>query len=102
MLDNHLRHTISHCGHPQNTLSAILFGNEMCIRDRPWDYPLTSLFDENDAIFVFDNAFVPWENVVIYRDIERLKSFYPRSGFFNGFTYKGAQEMCIRDRLRPQ
>ena len=29
----------------------------------PWDYPLTSRFDENDAIFVFDNAFIPWENV---------------------------------------
>jgi 4-hydroxyphenylacetate 3-monooxygenase len=54
----------------------------------PWGYPLTSRFDENDAIFVFDNAFIPWENVVIYRDIERLKSFYPRSGFFNGFTFK--------------
>src|SRR5262245_32664189 len=24
-----------------------------------WDYPLTSRFDENDAIFVFDNAFIP-------------------------------------------
>ena len=30
----------------------------------PWDYPLTSRFDENDAIFVFDNAFIPWENVL--------------------------------------
>jgi 4-hydroxyphenylacetate 3-monooxygenase len=45
----------------------------------PWDYPLTSRFDENDAIFVFDNAFVPWENVIIHRDIERLKNFYPRT-----------------------
>src|SRR5882757_407217 len=25
----------------------------------PWDYPLTSRFDENDAIFVADNAFIP-------------------------------------------
>ncbi|MGI9424268.1 MAG: 4-hydroxyphenylacetate 3-hydroxylase N-terminal domain-containing protein, partial [Hyphomicrobiaceae bacterium] len=46
----------------------------------PWDYPLTSRYDENDAIFIFDNAFIPWENVFIYRDIERLKAFYPRSG----------------------
>ena len=56
----------------------------------PWDYPLTSRFDENDAIFVFDNAFIPWENVIVHRDVERLKSFYPRSGFFNGFTLQGA------------
>ena len=41
----------------------------------PWDYPLTSRFDENDAIFVFDNAFIPWENVFIHRDVEKLKAF---------------------------
>src|SRR5258708_27039853 len=52
----------------------------------PWDYPLTSRFYENDAIFLFDNAFIPWENVLIHRDIESLKQFYPRSGFVNAFT----------------
>jgi 4-hydroxyphenylacetate 3-monooxygenase len=62
----------------------------------PWDYPLTSRFDENDAIFVFDNAFIPWENVLIYRDIEQLKSFYPRSGFFNGFTLQGCTRFAVK------
>jgi hypothetical protein len=61
-----------------------------------WDYPLTSRFDENDAIFVFDNAFIPWENVIIYRDIERLKNFYPRSGFFNGFTLQGCTRLAVK------
>ena len=62
----------------------------------PWDYPLTSRFDENDAIFVFDNAFIPWENVVIHRDIERLKNFYPQSGFFNGFTLQGCTRLAVK------
>jgi 4-hydroxyphenylacetate 3-monooxygenase len=62
----------------------------------PWDYPLTSRFDENDAIFVFDNAFIPWENVIIHRDVERLKSFYPRSGFFNGFTLQGCTRLAVK------
>jgi len=62
----------------------------------PWDYPLTSRFDENDAIFVFDNAFVPWENVFIHRDVERLKNFYPRSGFFNGFTMQGCTRLAVK------
>ena len=60
----------------------------------PWDYPLTSRFDENDAIFVFDNAFIPWENVFIHRDVERLKNFYPKSGFFNGFTLQGCTRIA--------
>ncbi|HEX3937438.1 MAG TPA: 4-hydroxyphenylacetate 3-hydroxylase N-terminal domain-containing protein [Xanthobacteraceae bacterium] len=62
----------------------------------PWDYPLTSRFDENDAIFVFDNAFIPWENVLIHRDIDRLKNFYPKSGFFNGFTMQGCTRLAVK------
>jgi len=62
----------------------------------PWDYPLTSRFDENDAIFVFDNAFIPWENVIIHRDVERLKNFYPQSGFFNGFTMQGCTRLAVK------
>jgi 4-hydroxyphenylacetate 3-monooxygenase len=62
----------------------------------PWDYPLTSRFDENDAIFIFDNAFIPWENVLIHRDIGRLKSFYPQSGFFQGFTLQGCTRLAVK------
>src|ERR1700685_2655182 len=62
----------------------------------PWDYPLTSRFDENDAIFVFDNAFIPWEHVFIHRDVERLKNFYPQSGFFNGFTLQGCTRLAVK------
>ena len=32
----------------------------------PYDYPLSSRFDENDAIIIFDNAFIPWENVLVH------------------------------------
>jgi 4-hydroxyphenylacetate 3-monooxygenase len=62
----------------------------------PWDYPLTSRFDENDAIFIFDNAFIPWENVIIHRDIGRLKDFYPKSGFFQGFTLQGSTRLAVK------
>ncbi|MDX2158222.1 MAG: 4-hydroxyphenylacetate 3-hydroxylase N-terminal domain-containing protein [Hyphomicrobiaceae bacterium] len=62
----------------------------------PWDYPLTSRYDENDAIFVFDNAFIPWENVFIHRDVDRLKAFYPRSGFVNGFTLQGCTRLAVK------
>lgn len=62
----------------------------------PWDYPLTSRFDENDAIFVFDNAFIPWENVLIHRDIERLKTFYPQSGFVNGYTLQSCTRLAVK------
>ena len=31
------------------------------------DYPLSSRFDEVDALVIFDNVFIPWENVLFYR-----------------------------------
>jgi 4-hydroxyphenylacetate 3-monooxygenase len=36
----------------------------------PADYPLSSRFDESDSYVIFDNVFVPWEHVFIYRNIE--------------------------------
>ena len=34
-----------------------------------FDYPLSSRFDETDAVVVFDRVFVPWERVFVYRDV---------------------------------
>jgi len=62
----------------------------------PFDYPLSSRFDENDAIFVFDNAFIPWENVLLHRDIEKIKTFYPRSGFLNGYQFQGCTRLAVK------
>jgi 4-hydroxyphenylacetate 3-monooxygenase len=64
--------------------------------DSPFDYPLSSRFDENDAVMVFDNAFIPWENVLIYRDVDKCKSFYAESGFFNRYNLQAAVRLAIK------
>ncbi|MGH9786265.1 MAG: 4-hydroxyphenylacetate 3-hydroxylase family protein, partial [Terriglobia bacterium] len=38
-----------------------------------FDYPLSTRFDESDALIVFDDVFVPWENVFVYRDTEQVR-----------------------------
>ena len=40
----------------------------------PFDYPLSSRFDENDSILVLDRVLVPWENVFMY-DAEGANNF---------------------------
>ncbi|MCZ7660967.1 MAG: Pyoverdin chromophore biosynthetic protein pvcC [Xanthobacteraceae bacterium] len=62
----------------------------------PFDYPLSSRFDENDAIFVFDNVLIPWEDVLVHRDVEKIKIFYPRSGFLNGFQFQGCTRFAVK------
>ena len=38
-----------------------------------FDYPLSTRFDESDALIVFDDVLVPWENVFAYRSTDQLR-----------------------------
>lgn len=40
----------------------------------PFDYPLSSRFDETDSLVVFDDVVVPWEHVFICRDIDAVRA----------------------------
>lgn len=62
----------------------------------PFDYPLSSRFDENDAILVLDNVFVPWEDVLIYRDARRILSFAVGSGFMQGYCFQGCGRFVVK------
>ncbi|HEY3063303.1 MAG TPA: 4-hydroxyphenylacetate 3-hydroxylase N-terminal domain-containing protein [Chloroflexota bacterium] len=39
-----------------------------------YDYPLSARFDESDSLAVFDDVFVPWERVFVYRDVELTRN----------------------------
>jgi 4-hydroxyphenylacetate 3-monooxygenase len=45
-----------------------------------FDHPLGSRFEEMDAVVVFDDVLVPWERVLLYRDIELCNAAYARTG----------------------
>ena len=62
----------------------------------PFDYPLSSRFDENDSVLVFDKAIIPWENVIIYKDIEKANNFFAESGFLNRFTFHGVTRLAVK------
>jgi 4-hydroxyphenylacetate 3-monooxygenase len=62
----------------------------------PFDYPLSSRFDENDAILVMDKVLIPWENVLIYRDPERVSKFMGGSGFLNGYLFQGCTRFAVK------
>ena len=62
----------------------------------PFDSPLSSRFDENDAVLVFDEAFIPWENVLVYRDIEKATGFYAASGFLNRYNFQSLTRLAVK------
>jgi 4-hydroxyphenylacetate 3-monooxygenase len=53
-----------------------------------FDHPLGSRFEEMDAVVVFDDVFVPWENVFLYRDIKRCNEAYSRTGAVAHMTHQ--------------
>lgn len=74
-----------------------------------FDYPLSSQFDETDSLIVFDDVFVPWEHVFVYRDRDVLRDqwtktaghvlgnnqaqirFWTKLDFLAGLAYKVAE-----------
>ncbi|GAA3107347.1 4-hydroxyphenylacetate 3-hydroxylase family protein [Streptosporangium carneum] len=57
-----------------------------------YDYPLTTRFDETDALLVFDDVFIPWERVFVYRDVAGLR----RQFFDTGAHVLGNWQAQIR------
>jgi 4-hydroxyphenylacetate 3-monooxygenase len=45
-----------------------------------FDHPLGSRYEEMDSVVLFDDVFVPWENVFLYRDVARCNQAYARTG----------------------
>ncbi len=60
---------------PQDLHAALLCDQ----RDERFDYPLSSRFDETDALVVLDDVFVPWENVFVYRNLELCRDQWWRT-----------------------
>ena len=48
-----------------------------------FDHPLSNRFEENDSLLIFDNCFVPWDRVFIYRDVELSNEYYVSSALRN-------------------
>jgi len=62
----------------------------------PFDYPLSSRLDENDAIFVMDDVLVPWEDVFVYADIDKANRFFPSSGFLPRAMLQGCTRLAVK------
>ncbi len=62
----------------------------------PYDYPLSSRFDENDAILVMDKVLIPWENVLIYRDFDRCRRWTMEGGFARMYPLQA----CVRPAVK--
>lgn len=63
-----------------------------------FDYPLSSRYDESDALVVFDDVLVPWERVFISRDVDAIR----RQFFETGAHVAGNWQAQIRFSVKLQ
>jgi len=62
----------------------------------PFDYPLSSRLDENDAVFIMDKVLVPWENVFCYGDVAKANNFFPMTGFLPRALLHGCTRLAVK------
>jgi 4-hydroxyphenylacetate 3-monooxygenase len=62
----------------------------------PFDYPLSSRIDENDAVFILDKVLVPWENVFCYGDVDKANNFFPQTGFLPRALLHGCTRLAVK------
>jgi 4-hydroxyphenylacetate 3-monooxygenase len=55
-----------------------------------FDNPLSSRFDENDALLVCDDVFVPWERVLAYRNVDVAFGMWWRTPAYLNFVHQAA------------
>ena len=83
-----------------------------------FDYPLSTRFDESDAVLVFDRVFVPWERVFVDRNVALTAAqfyetpahlfgnhqaqvrFWTKSRFLTGLAHRIAEANGV-DKLPP-
>src|ERR1700739_4437856 len=63
-----------------------------------FDNPLSSRFDENDALMYFDDVKVPWDRVFVYRDTDMCRAqFHDTPGhIFQHYQAKGRLSVKLK------
>ncbi|HLZ72142.1 MAG TPA: 4-hydroxyphenylacetate 3-hydroxylase N-terminal domain-containing protein [Dehalococcoidia bacterium] len=77
-------------------ISRASYENTAAVMGTPFDYPLSSRLDENDAIFVLDNVLIPWEDVFCFGDIDAANNFFPQTGFLPRALLHGCTRLAVK------
>ncbi|MCW3002882.1 MAG: 4-hydroxyphenylacetate 3-monooxygenase, oxygenase subunit [Conexibacter sp.] len=64
-----------------------------------FDHPLAANFEESDALVVFNEVFVPWERVFLYRNVELCNRMYADSNLRQHTAHQTNVRGLIKMRL---
>ena len=61
----------------------------------PFDQPLSSRMDENDAILILDKVHIPWEDVLLYGE-ELSGRFVAQTGVYGRLSLHGCTRLAVK------
>ena len=61
-----------------------------------FDHPLATRFEENDALLIFNNVFVPWERVFCYRQVALSNRLYTDTALRNHTAHQTATRGLVK------
>jgi len=61
-----------------------------------YDHPLSTRFEENDSLLIFDNVFVPWDRVFCYKQVELSNQLYSHTGLRNHTAHQTNTRALIK------
>lgn len=61
-----------------------------------YDYPLSSKYDEVDALVVFHDVFVPWEDVFVYKDVSLTNRQFTDTGAHLLANFQALSRFCVK------
>lgn len=64
-----------------------------------FDHPLSTRFEENDALLVFNDVFVPWERIFSYRNVKAAGEMYLRTAIRNHTAYQTSIRALVKMQL---
>jgi len=62
----------------------------------PFDHPLTSRLEEDEAVLSFDEVLIPWENVFLYRDESGRTAAFQRASFAARASFQECTRLSIK------
>lgn len=64
--------------------------------DSPFNYPLSSRYEEMDTILVFDEVVVPWDRVFFYDNVDVANDFIRLSSFHPFATHQAVTRQVVK------
>ena len=77
-------------------ISRVSYEKNATDTSSPFDYPLSSRFDENDAILILEDVFIPWEDVLIYKDKAKLTQWINAAGFGRLYPLQACTRFAVK------